>query len=1282
MGWSRAGREAPELEHRRVDGISAPPRVGVRPASARRARRTPSALVLGVTATLVALALTRAGVVAPPPTGQSPAPLEITLLTAEVRWRAPAGALASFALWRQGVRIAATQATAAGDGRVAARFTSEAGPVVVESGDQVAVRAGDAISFTRTAPLLAADVDPAARRVSGAAPAGAYVELEAFDPAGARVDAAIERAGADGGYGRTLPSGIALVAGVWGQAIVTTAQGDRFAARWDVPAVEATLGSPRVMGRATLGRIVRGDGAGLDGQRAASAAWRVVGASSFTLTLEAGGAARPVTIGDVVRLEIDGRPALTGTAPALTALVDGRANRVSGRGPPNTALYAVVHAAGGEHGLPAITDAAGGYRVDFDGVVDIGRDTPVFVSLTRERVTFRAPGFRESVTATLGSATLAGVAVPGTWVTANLTRRDATGERRAFGDAEADHRGVFGLTLRESEAGPALAVAPGDRIVTAFGTGGEPRTLVVPNFAAAADPVADAVSGMALPYTQVDVVVDGRPGTRRTVQADQTGGFSCDYRSVHDILPGTTGTAAMTLDGDDAVVVPWAAPRIDLELGVAAVAGRAAAGSGVNLVLYRGGQATARGDAVAAGTAGAAVGAWRVELRDVNGEPVAPAAGDRLVAAIGGWNGSIPVPPLGIEANPATDAVRGTGTARTDLAVAIERGGEAHSAAVTTGPDGAFALDLVGDWDVRPDDALAVTATLAHGTATARARVPRLTFDLDTGSVTGFAHPFSLVGAELHAAGGAVRASGSTAADAFGRFEVGLVDGGGAVVAPAAGDDLAVTADGGTSTAAVPPAAVSIDPDGDWVWVAAPVGAAVSATAVNTLGGWRSTATLSGRAGPDGRFGASFGEDLDVAAGTLARAVVEPADGRAYRIERREPLVGAQHGGNLVAGYAGAGSDVRLAVTRAGAAVGGQATEAQADGAFVGLVVDAAGRPVALRPGDAIRASWSGGAPRYLSPAGDLGMVVAPVTATLGVVARRIEGTAPLGATVFAGPSATGGTGPTRRLAVDGMGRFGADLAGEAGPDGLEAGRAWDVVALDAAGQRTFVTVVAPYLEATLHDSRVVGRAAPLAGARLALSAGGRVVAQAVGTGDTFGHFGATLRDPGRTLRGVEAGDTLALREPSGAETTLLVPALSIAIDRVGDRLHGAAPAGAAVGLRLRAPGRPDANVQARADASGMWRIEGRDLPAGWRLADVTGAEARLTVSNGHTVRAVPVSPPTATPSPTPTGVTATATGQATPTPRDTPDASPTPSPAGTVWLPVVVRAARVGGRR
>lgn len=722
MGWSRAGREAPELEHRRVDGISAPPRVGVRPASARRARRTPSALVLGVTATLVALALTRAGVVAPPPTGQSPAPLEITLLTAEVRWRAPAGALASFALWRQGVRIAATQATAAGDGRVAARFTSEAGPVVVESGDQVAVRAGDAISFTRTAPLLAADVDPAARRVSGAAPAGAYVELEAFDPAGARVDAAIERAGADGGYGRTLPSGIALVAGVWGQAIVTTAQGDRFAARWDVPAVEATLGSPRVMGRATLGRIVRGDGAGLDGQRAASAAWRVVGASSFTLTLEAGGAARPVTIGDVVRLEIDGRPALTGTAPALTALVDGRANRVSGRGPPNTALYAVVHAAGGEHGLPAITDAAGGYRVDFDGVVDIGRDTPVFVSLTRERVTFRAPGFRESVTATLGSATLAGVAVPGTWVTANLTRRDATGERRAFGDAEADHRGVFGLTLRESEAGPALAVAPGDRIVTAFGTGGEPRTLVVPNFAAAADPVADAVSGMALPYTQVDVVVDGRPGTRRTVQADQTGGFSCDYRSVHDILPGTTGTAAMTLDGDDAVVVPWAAPRIDLELGVAAVAGRAAAGSGVNLVLYRGGQATARGDAVAAGTAGAAVGAWRVELRDVNGEPVAPAAGDRLVAAIGGWNGSIPVPPLGIEANPATDAVRGTGTARTDLAVAIERGGEAHSAAVTTGPDGAFALDLVGDWDVRPDDALAVTATLAHGTATARAR--------------------------------------------------------------------------------------------------------------------------------------------------------------------------------------------------------------------------------------------------------------------------------------------------------------------------------------------------------------------------------------------------------------------------------------------------------------------------------------------------------------------------------------------------------------------------------
>ncbi|RIL11265.1 hypothetical protein DCC79_05380 [bacterium] len=1240
---------------------------------------------LSALAAVVVLSVGRAAVVdrPHPATRQAPAPLDVALLTADVGWVGPAGALASFTLWRQGAPRAAAQATTGADGRVAVRLEAGGAAVVVEAGDRIAVRAGDAISFTRTVPTLSADVDPATRTVSGLAPAGTFVELTTFDAAGGRVDTVIERAAADGRFSRVLPGGAALGAGTWGRAAMTTAHGDRFAARWDVATVEATLGSPHLTGRATLGRTVVGEVVGLDGQRAASAPARVSGAPPFTLTLEADGAARPIGPGDAVRLTIDARPALHGTAPALTAHVDGQADRVTGRGPPNTALYAVVHADDGVHGLPTTTDATGGYAVDFEGIADIGRDTRVFVALTHDRVTFRAPGFRQSVTATLRSPVLSGVAVPGTWVTANLTRRASAGERRAFGDAVADATGVFRLTLRESAGGPVLAVAAGDRILAAFGTGGEPRSLTVPNLAATADAATDTVSGVALPYTAVDVAVDGAPAARRRVRADQAGAFAVDYRSTFDLLPGTTGSVAMALDGDDAVVLPWSAPRIDVEIDAADVSGRAAAGSAVAVVLYRGGQAVAHGGATAdAPTGSTAGGAWRVTLHDANGEPVAVGAGDRLAAVVGEWGTSFAVPPLAVEANPVTDAVRGTGSPRASLDVSVQRGAERLAATATTGPDGVFELDLAGRWDVRAGDAVAVAASLAHGTATARSRVPPPTVDLDTGGIAGFARAFAVVVADLRGAGGDARAAATGTADGFGRFAIGLQDAGGAAVAPRGGDRLTVEAGTETVTTVVPGVTLTLDAAGDTARISAPAGAATTTTAVNTLAGWRSAATHAGTVGVGGQLDALFGGALDIAAGTLVRAVVEPADGLAYTLVRREPLLGVQRGGSLVAGFAGSGGAVRLVVTRGGAEVAGQVVHAQSDGAFVGQVADTAKRPVPLQPGDVVGLRWSGGAPRYLPPDGAITMTVAPLSATLRTAAARIDGTAPPGATVFAGPSAAGDPGATRRLTADGDGRFTADLAAEAGPAGLAAGRAWDVVAPGTAGHRTFVTVVAPYLEATLGDARVVGRAAPLTRVRLVLSTAGRAVAEGGGIGDTSGHFEAMLRDPGRAQRGIAAGDVLVLREPGGAETTLVVPALSITVDRSADRLHGTAPPAADVAVRLRAPGRPDANLMTRADMAGAWRIAGRDLPSGWVLADVVASEARLSVANGHGVRAVPVAVATATPSTTATRVATAVPATPSPTPRDTPEVTPTSVVPQTVWLPVAARAARVGGRR
>jgi hypothetical protein len=199
-----------------------------------------------------------------------------------------------------------------------------------------------------------------------------------------------------------------------------------------------------------------------------------------------------------------------------------------------------------------------------------------------------------------------------------------------------------------------------------------------------------------------------------------------------------------------------------------------------------------------------------------------------------------------------------------------------------------------------------------------------------------------------------------------------------------------------------------------------------------------------------------------------------------------------------------------------------------------------------------------------------------------------------------------------------------------------------EVGVLDAAGHRTYLLLIVPYLELTMGTNQVLGRASPLTSVQLRLTDAGTLVGQADLTNSAINDFATALQDVGGAQALILTGRRLTLVEPRSGTTTVDIPVLTIELDAIAHEIRGTGPAGVNVPLRLYPPGRDPVDRQTRSDANGNWSIDDADLPrdAGFTIGDLTRADARLVVGNGHTVVAIAVPPGQPTPipgSPTPT---------------------------------------------
>jgi hypothetical protein len=188
--------------------------------------------------------------------------LRVTLYTTVVRWSTAPGTVVRVVLADAARVKRETTVSADPAGEVVAIFpTGGGGPGggndnTVRPGDRIGVHPTGSAAFTVTVAALSASFNPTGSEVSGTGPAGTQLDLTTRDASDAQLHSATVTTGGDGRYSQGV--GVAAVPGLHGDVTMTTPDGDRITARWDVLTAELTLGSATVRGSATLGGVVRG----------------------------------------------------------------------------------------------------------------------------------------------------------------------------------------------------------------------------------------------------------------------------------------------------------------------------------------------------------------------------------------------------------------------------------------------------------------------------------------------------------------------------------------------------------------------------------------------------------------------------------------------------------------------------------------------------------------------------------------------------------------------------------------------------------------------------------------------------------------------------------------------------------------------------------------------------------------------------------------------------------------------------------------------------------------
>ena len=1139
------------------------------------------------------------------------------------------------------------------DGRARLQLVGGGGPAALRPGDVVRIAQSGQRPLEIAVPALGAQLDTAADRLEGTAPAGAVLavlaQTEQAGPDGSILHRDIPAqavAGDDGRWtvdfgagGTDLPAGRTR-----GQAWIDTPDRDRFLVRFADARLDATLGAYEVRGLATPGRTVRGTVERPGAEPMALPPRPVIGDGSFALGTAGFGMFGPpppdalaLAPGDRIELVVAGddgavEATRTVTLPALAVAIDAGRDRVTGTAPADSPVR--IEAApldGAARAFAARAGADGAFAADLSGAVDLGPGWLVRAGIEPSaHVAVAAVSVVPQTRVGVGLTYVRGLAEPGTPIT--VTLRAASGAQRrlepGFAGADGQWSVGFGELLDPSGA---VEVRAGDRIEIAA-VDGDPQLATVPALTALADAERDTVGGTAPPGARLRVASGG---VEVATTADAAGRWSASFAGRLDLAAPMGGEVRLD-DGAFAFHTTWSVVRLNVELGANRITGNGPRGRALDAVLRDAeGRTVARAtgrvfDQLQFGSArviviGLVDDGFDLSFDDVTGQGVPIQPGDVLQLTAGDQTVSFVVPPLDGAVFVDDDVVSGRTRPGATIRLRVQRGDDqAAEAEVVADANGTFSHRFAPVFDLLHNDLVQIEAEVGGHRVTRYVGSPGIQVDLDRAAVQGRVAPDARVRIELQRGGLAI-AGVETQSGPDGDYQAALLDRAGRRLTPRSGDRLTVT---------------PIDPAGPALAMTVPELTVDADAVAHTVGGRAtpggSLAVLAndpagddgfgfGQAWPepraDGTWTADFVPSVRVRPGLSITARYRTGDGHVAVRTRVVPLLSAEHGGPNACGWTmPAGTVTTELRDPAGRIKGrGEGVGAPWDGAFHTILRDGAS-PVTSATSDTVAADLSGSAAEVVLPPLDLAMDWSQQRLT----GRVTPGTAPL----LRYPAQRCGAG----LEIDGPGlrvgfslNFGAAPAGGAidirVPLPIAAGQGFEIAQRTASGHRVYRQFWRSRVEAYLTTPRVTGTTNALAAVALTLrGADGAAKGTASGAADASGRYDLAVRAADGTPVALAPGDRLTA-VAGGDSAELGIEA--VAFDwSPGGPIAGTAPAGRAVALTLRLADGRRLSVPRAADDAGRFAFGADEVPlrAGWTLDDVVGVRVALETAGGHAV--------------------------------------------------------------
>ncbi len=400
-------------------------------------------------------------------------------------------------------------------------------------------------------------------------------------------------------------------------------------------------------------------------------------------------------------------------------------------------------------------------------------------------------------------------------------------------------------------------------------------------------------------------------------------------------------------------------------------------------------------------------------------------------------------------------------------------------------------------------------------------------------------------------------------------FDVQIFDGRGNPIRIAEGDVVEFTPP--LTTVVVPPLTAGIDVENDRITGKGPANALLN---ISLRGMIKFHTGMTVATDKDGNYVLDLRGLIDIQPDMWGYLAYRNPDGQTIAIE--QPAGASLEGGlntSRVWGQApAADTPVQVTVQRAGSVVGMDTLVADEDGEYVAFLIDAAGQPVILQPGDVIAATFGSGGSRSLT--------LAPLQLSVDLAANALRGVGPaaslLGVWAYTAPDELDTT-----VLTDGNGQW--SLALDTWLLGIEAGATADVLYTANGIDYTWLGAVAPVFwvratdqyddnavkEGNVVNNLVTGFAAPFAPVMVTLKRNGGVLAFLTLEADEWGYYMAYLRDRNGLTADILPGDVVEVQSVAGPPVSVTVPVLTAVIDLFARIITGVGPANAALGLYL-----------------------------------------------------------------------------------------------------------------